>query len=261
MALSKKRAAKHAQRGPAAKAKKPAARAAAKKSAPAKAARKPVTAKAAKAKAPARHPLAVRVAAMLGVRVEEAIERAVHELAERLGLHHVEGAPAAQKPASAEAKPSAPSGGAARADAKAAAAQPGAAPAQRVIESMPIDTTPLAARTVSSSSPAKAYSPSSLPQRLYVALDGRGIDGGMPLEVINFPCTLGSGRRNTIWINSPRIETQHAQIVDGPEGWALEDLGSEHGTLFQGERIGRRVLSNGDLFLLAGYLRLKIEMR
>src|SRR5689334_15649928 len=48
--------------------------------------------------------------------------------------------------------------------------------------------------------PAKASAPppasaSALPQRLYLMLDGRGLDGrGMPIEVIDLPCIVGSGR-------------------------------------------------------------------
>ena len=84
-----------------------------------------------------------------------------------------------------------------------------------------LDLTPLPARTSSAASPTLQYSPTSLPRRLYLELDGR-----MPLEVVDLPCTMGSSRRNTIWINSPRIETHHAQIVETDEGWVFEDLGS-----------------------------------
>jgi FHA domain len=102
----------------------------------------------------------------------------------------------------------------------------------------------------------------ALPQRLFLALDGRGLDGlGLPMEVINLPCLLGSAKTCAIWISSPNIETRHAQITQGDSGWVLEDLGSEHGTFFDGERIGRRVLQNGDTFLLAGYLRVRAELR
>jgi hypothetical protein len=101
-----------------------------------------------------------------------------------------------------------------------------------------------------------------LPQRLYLMLDGRGLDGrGMPVEVIDLPCVIGSARNCTVWINSPQIETRHLQITRGDEGWVLEDLGSERGTFFGDRRIVRRVLENGDEFRLAGYLRLRAELR
>lgn len=102
----------------------------------------------------------------------------------------------------------------------------------------------------------------ALPKRLFVALDGRGLDGmGLPVEVIDLPCVLGSSRNCAIWINSPQIETRHAQITHGESGWVLEDLGSAHGTWFEGQKIGRRSLQHGDVFLLAGYLRLRAELR
>jgi hypothetical protein len=103
---------------------------------------------------------------------------------------------------------------------------------------------------------------SSLPQRLFLALDGRGLDGmGLPVEVIDLPCVLGSGKSCTIWVNSPQIETRHAQVTRGDEGWILEDLGTAHGTYFEGNPLGRRILQHGDLFLLANYLRVRAELR
>jgi hypothetical protein len=111
-----------------------------------------------------------------------------------------------------------------------------------------------------SAPPAASGSP--LPQRLYLMLDGRGLDGrGMPVEVIDLPCLIGSARSCSVWINSPRIETRHLQISHGDEGWVLEDLGSEHGTFLGERRISRRVLEHGDEFRLAGYLRLRAELR
>jgi hypothetical protein len=103
---------------------------------------------------------------------------------------------------------------------------------------------------------------SYLPQRLYLLMDGRGLDGrGMPQEVIDLPCLIGSSRKCTVWINSPQIETQHLRITHGDEGWLLEDLGTEHGTFMGDKKIKRRVLQDGDEFRLAGYLRLRAELR
>ncbi len=101
-----------------------------------------------------------------------------------------------------------------------------------------------------------------LPQRLYLLLDGRGLDGrGMPVEVIDLPCVIGSGKKCTVWINSPQIETRHLQITHGDNGWVIEDLGSEHGTLIGDQKLKRRVIQNGDEYRLAGYLRLRTELR
>jgi len=103
---------------------------------------------------------------------------------------------------------------------------------------------------------------SSLPRRLYLLLDGRGLDGrGMPIEVIDLPCVVGSGRNCQVWVNSPQIETRHLQITQGDQGWVLEDLGSEHGTFLGDRRIQRRPIADGDEYRLAGYLRLRTELR
>jgi pSer/pThr/pTyr-binding forkhead associated (FHA) protein len=102
----------------------------------------------------------------------------------------------------------------------------------------------------------------ALPQRLFLALDQRGLDGrGMPLEVIHLPCIIGSGRQCNVWINAPRVETRHLQITREGDGWVLEDLNSEHGTFLGGQRVRRRVIKNGDEYLLAGYLKLRTELR
>ena len=101
-----------------------------------------------------------------------------------------------------------------------------------------------------------------LPQRLYLLLDGRGLDGrGMPIEVIDLPCVVGSEKKCDVWINSPQIETRHIQITHHDEGWILEDLGSEHGTFLGDQKIKRRVIQNGDEYRLSGYLRLRTELR
>lgn len=104
---------------------------------------------------------------------------------------------------------------------------------------------------------------SYLPQRLYLALEGRGLDGrGMPFEVIDLPCYVGSSKsKNNVWINSPQIETRHAVITSTDDGWVLEDLNTESGTFLGDKRIQRRVLRDGDEFRLAGYLRLRAELR
>jgi hypothetical protein len=108
----------------------------------------------------------------------------------------------------------------------------------------------------------RAPQSTSLPQRLYLLLDGRGLDGrGMPIEVIDLPCTIGSDKRSTVWINSPQIETHHLRITHGDEGWVLDDLNSERGTFLGDKKIKRRVIKDGDEYRLAGYLRMRTELR
>jgi hypothetical protein len=113
-----------------------------------------------------------------------------------------------------------------------------------------------------SSPPWPAISSGPLPQRLYLLLDGRGLDGrGMPVEVIDLPCVVGSGKNCNVWVNSPQIETRHLQITHGDEGWIAEDLNTEHGTFFDNHKIRRHLLRHGDELRLAGYLRVRAELR
>jgi pSer/pThr/pTyr-binding forkhead associated (FHA) protein len=83
----------------------------------------------------------------------------------------------------------------------------------------------------------------------------------MPIEVIDLPCVIGSGRNCNVWVNSPRIETRHLKITQGEGVWELEDLGSEHGTFIGDRRVTRRAIGSGDEYRLAGYLRLRTELR
>src|SRR5207237_6995127 len=102
----------------------------------------------------------------------------------------------------------------------------------------------------------------ALPERLYLLLDGRGLDGrGMPVEVIDVPTVVGSERHCTVWVNSPQIETRHLQFAREGGDWYVEDLGSTHGTFLGDQRITRRRVQNGDEYRLAGYLRLRTELR
>jgi len=112
------------------------------------------------------------------------------------------------------------------------------------------------------SKPPPAEQRSALPQRLYLLLDGRGLDGrGMPIEVIDLPCVIGSEKRSNVWINSPQIETHHLKITQEGDQWVIEDMGSAHGTFFGDERIQKRTIENGDEYRLAGYLKLRTELR
>jgi len=102
----------------------------------------------------------------------------------------------------------------------------------------------------------------SLPERLYLLLDGRGLDGrGMAVEVIDLPTVVGSERHCTVWVNSPQIETRHLQFAREGDDWYVEDLGSTHGTFLGDQRITRRRVEDGDEYRLAGYLRLRTELR
>ncbi len=110
--------------------------------------------------------------------------------------------------------------------------------------------------------PVEKLGPGGLPKRLYLLLDGRGLDGrGLPVEVIDLPATLGSSKRCSVWVNSPNIETRHLQITQDGSDWVLEDLNSAGGTFLGKERISRRTIRDGEEYQLAGYLRMRTELR
>ena len=109
---------------------------------------------------------------------------------------------------------------------------------------------------------AELRAPGALPEQLFLLLDGRGLDGrGMPVQVVDNPAVIGSGRQCTVWVNSPRVETRHLQFAREDGDWFVQDLGSVHGTFLGDERITRRRVQHGDEYRLAGYLRLRAEFR
>jgi pSer/pThr/pTyr-binding forkhead associated (FHA) protein len=83
----------------------------------------------------------------------------------------------------------------------------------------------------------------------------------MPVEVIDVPTVVGSERHCAVWVNSPQIETRHLQFARDDGDWYVEDLGSTHGTFLGDQRITRRRVEDGDEYRLAGYLRLRTELR
>ena len=173
----------------------------------------------------------------LGASEDEVVLRALRELHARMAL------PAPEEPAPAKA-----------AAARTAAAEKTAAAAKA----------DAAEKSAAGKAAAAKAAPrkTAFPQRLYLLLDGRGLDGrGMPIEVIDLPATLGTSRKSTIWVNSPHIETRHLQITHDDDGWLLEDLGTERGTFLGDERITRRIIQHGDEYSLAGYLRMRTELR
>jgi len=134
--------------------------------------------------------------------------------------------------------------------------------AERVAPVKPSGPDPAHAQAEKLQARATRHAPGALPERLYLLLDGRGLDGrGMPVEVIDVPTVVGSERHCTVWVNSPQIETRHLQFARDEGEWYVEDLDSTHGTFLGDQRITRRRVENGDEYRLAGYLRLRTELR
>ncbi len=65
--------------------------------------------------------------------------------------------------------------------------------------------------------------------------------------------TLGRAADNTLELDGekhPEVSAFHARLVEKDGELVLEDLGSTHGVLVEGEKISRLVLRNGDVFEL-----------
>jgi transcriptional regulator with GAF, ATPase, and Fis domain len=59
--------------------------------------------------------------------------------------------------------------------------------------------------------------------------------------------TIGRGPGNQVPVSDPRASRTHARIEPGPDGFWLEDAGSQNGTFLNGERVGRVLLQSGDV--------------
>jgi len=93
-------------------------------------------------------------------------------------------------------------------------------------------------------------------------LDGRGSTGaGCRFEVIDLPCVVGSGRNCQVWVNSPQIETRHLQITEGDQVGArgISQRSTAPSSASAGSSGARS--PDGDEYRLAGYLRLRTELR
>jgi serine phosphatase RsbU (regulator of sigma subunit) len=67
------------------------------------------------------------------------------------------------------------------------------------------------------------------------------------IEISHTPFTLGRQGDNDLVLLDTRISRRHARIIKDGEGYLLEDAGSRHGTLVNGERVtGSRRLKSGD---------------
>jgi len=66
---------------------------------------------------------------------------------------------------------------------------------------------------------------------------------------------IGRGPEAGLSVEDPLVSRAHAQLLVVPDGLRLSDLGSRHGTLLNGERIGEpRLVSSGDIITIGGTL-------
>jgi hypothetical protein len=84
----------------------------------------------------------------------------------------------------------------------------------------------------------------------------KGPDAGSEFA-LNGPITvLGRQTECAVYLPSKDVSRQHAQVIQTPEGYKLEDLGSTNGTFFKGVRLEphtRILLSEHDTFVVGPY--------
>jgi hypothetical protein len=74
-----------------------------------------------------------------------------------------------------------------------------------------------------------------------------------------FPVTkdrfiIGRGKHATdLRLADPNVSRQHAMVELSAEGAAIVDLDSTNGVEFAGERVKRRIIQTGDLYILCGH--------
>jgi len=84
------------------------------------------------------------------------------------------------------------------------------------------------------------------PRLIGKAKDGTPEEYFLGLE----PVLIGRSATSTIRITGPAISRQHADLIFGPRGYTIRDLGSENGTRVNGELITEKILANGDVIAI-----------
>jgi pSer/pThr/pTyr-binding forkhead associated (FHA) protein len=70
---------------------------------------------------------------------------------------------------------------------------------------------------------------------------------------------VGRERDCHVVVEDGSVSRHHADLVPGPQGWILRDLGSSNGTAVNGVRIQGEVLLRGDEALLFGTVKARLE--
>ncbi|HAY85933.1 MAG TPA: hypothetical protein DCY42_13760 [Chloroflexi bacterium] len=75
---------------------------------------------------------------------------------------------------------------------------------------------------------------------------------GPNLLPIEYPTTnIGRHINNNVIINEPLVSRYHARILFRENKFFIEDLGSTHGTMVNGQKIKIQQVSNGDTISIA----------
>src|SRR5262249_62308758 len=77
--------------------------------------------------------------------------------------------------------------------------------------------------------------------------------GGVVWSVSRFPCLIGRHPDSDIVLGGPLVSRRHCALMAHDGGVWVEDIGSRHGTLLNGQRVrGARLLWDGDRLDLPG---------
>lgn len=74
-----------------------------------------------------------------------------------------------------------------------------------------------------------------------------GTDVGHSFVLGALPLTIGRSSDNTVHLLEEAVSRHHAELIPGPDGFLLRDLGSENGTFVNGKRKKEHVLADGDI--------------
>ncbi len=100
-----------------------------------------------------------------------------------------------------------------------------------------------------------------LPSDLGVLVVKRGQNAGSRFTLTKATTTAGRHPESDIFLDDVTVSRRHVEIVAGPNGFLVRDIGSLNGTYLNRERIDEAALANGDelqigkfklVFLLGG---------
>src|SRR5712691_9658320 len=92
--------------------------------------------------------------------------------------------------------------------------------------------------------------------RIVMELDGPAIGD---LQLDKPLITIGRLRSNDVQVPNQRVSRLHARIRNENNAWVIEDAESVNGIIYQGERVERLALKNGDKVYIAPTAMLRYQ--
>jgi pSer/pThr/pTyr-binding forkhead associated (FHA) protein len=77
-----------------------------------------------------------------------------------------------------------------------------------------------------------------------------GSHGGRVYPLTHNTVLLGRDEQADVCVSDPSVSGQHARVINGSQGFEIEDLGSTNGTFIEGRAISRARLQGGDRITL-----------